>query len=96
MWAIVYGAVVAAIVGTILAVVGAAGVGLVTYAGIETLLATLRVAINAELAGIPSDMMNIAGLLGVDIAIKIILSSITAGLTAGGIFGGIRFLRRAG
>ncbi|MCB0482682.1 MAG: DUF2523 domain-containing protein [Flavobacteriales bacterium] len=60
---------------------GAIGIGVVTYVGMDLFFTTLLNEISSRLTGLPADMVAIFGLLKLDVAIQIIFASYAAALT---------------
>lgn len=66
------------------------GIGIVTFVGVDALVSAALNEIVSRFSGLPAAVAQIAGLLGVDVAITIILSAysirlVLAGLTSVGI-----------
>lgn len=66
----------------------ALGFGFVAYQGIDLLLSNIQAVVVSNINGLPSDLLQLLGLLKVDAAVNILFSAITArflimGLTSG-------------
>lgn len=54
------------------------GIGAVTYVGITALLSTVRAYALSSITGMPADVLMLAGLIKLDVAVNIMLSAVTA------------------
>lgn len=69
----------ASIVGPLAAkILTSLGIGMVSYVGINLLLAQVKSYILSSFVGAPADVLAILGLLKVDVSINIILAAVTA------------------
>ncbi len=90
-----FGVIVKFLVGRIII---ALGIGFVSYVGIDLLLDQAKGYILSMYTGLPTDMLAILGIMHVDEAINIIISSIAAKLIVSGLCaaGGIKKLTFGG
>lgn len=79
-----------AIVPIIFYILAAVGIGLVTYQGMDLLFNALQSEVQSRLSGLPSDMVQILGLLKIDVAIQIIFASYVSALTFKGFKNGAK------
>ncbi|MNG10201.1 hypothetical protein D3C84_936570 [compost metagenome] len=69
----------ASIVGPLAAkILTSLGIGMVSYVGINLLLAQVKSYILSSFSGAPVDVLSILGMLKVDVSINIILAAVTA------------------
>ncbi|AMC34251.1 DUF2523 domain-containing protein [Janthinobacterium sp. B9-8] len=65
------------------------GVGVVSYGGIHKLLENIKLDIIQNIKDVPVQILQIMGLLKIDVCISILLSAITVNLVIKGLTGGV-------
>jgi len=79
---------VAVIAPLALRVLAALGIGAAVYSGIDATTTALSDYAIAQVNGLPADIFGIVGLMKIDVALNIIVSSITIKMTLAGLTGG--------
>lgn len=76
------------------AALGALGLGIVTYTGIDLLLQEATDQIVGSMQGLPANMAAMAGILKHDVALNIMISAFVARLTLTGLSAGAKSVFR--
>lgn len=77
MWQLFGAAVAANVVGRVLF---SGGIGLITFSGLQYILSEASTQLQGAVSGLPADVVGLAGLAGIDLAINLIFSAYSARL----------------
>lgn len=85
--------------GLVARVLGALGMGVVSYIGVTTVFQVLIDSMNTHIGGIPSDILNLLGIAGFDVVLSLVFSSyfgVISWLIAAGGFKRLSFISSTG